>query len=264
MPSLWKRPYARRNRTWDHPIRSNADLGAMFFSFDAIANEEMTPASTYVEGATYPFAAAAHHRAFGPSPPLTPSSVSLRGQSKSTATARYRSEQPDLRRVPSLLQQRSEPLPDSSNSDVRYTTSSAERAAAATVTRKVESKQTIAEHSANRCIPPALEIGFGTVTESPDLRLSSTRVSTETSSLPPGVIDRPSRRSVRRRLASSMASLNPSSAYRLTGQRSATQVQAKEQQIIIEQKLSRANQSRPPYDFMDLIGKGTFGRVYLG
>ncbi len=61
-----------------------------------------------------------------------------------------------------------------------------------------------------------------------------------------------------------MASLNPNSAYRLTGQRSVTQEQAKEQQKIIEQKLSRAGQSSPPYDFVDLIGKGSFGRVYLG
>ena len=61
-----------------------------------------------------------------------------------------------------------------------------------------------------------------------------------------------------------MATLDPSSAYRLTGQRSVTQEQAKEQQKIIEQKLSRANQPSPPYDFVDLIGKGSFGRVYLG
>ena len=61
-----------------------------------------------------------------------------------------------------------------------------------------------------------------------------------------------------------MASLNPNSAYRLTGQRSVTQEQAKEQQMIIEQKLRRAGQESPPYDFVDLIGKGSFGRVYLG
>ena len=63
---------------------------------------------------------------------------------------------------------------------------------------------------------------------------------------------------------SNMASLNPNSAYRLTGQRSVTQEQAKEQQKIIEQKLRRAGQESPPYDFVDLIGKGSFGRVYLG
>lgn len=37
---------------------------------------------------------------------------------------------------------------------------------------------------------------------------------------------------------------------------------AKQQQKVIHERLRRKGAPVPPYDFIELIGKGTYGRVY--
>ena len=42
-----------------------------------------------------------------------------------------------------------------------------------------------------------------------------------------------------------------------------TRAEAKEQEAVIHERLKRANQSIPPYEFQNYIGKGSYGRVYV-
>lgn len=252
MPSLWKRP-STRARTWDSSIQPDADLRSMFFSLDAIADVPVTPANTPVEGTIHQ--SAAEQNAFGP--PLTSIPASQRAKSLSTATARYRWEQSSLR-LSSFQQQPFEPFLNDSESNPSPRPTTPAPASPSIVARRAERKRAIPEHRADCIVPPTLSVGL--VTDRPELQVSPTSNSVEST---PRSTEQPTGQPLQES-AQVMASLNPSSAYRLTGQRSITQEQAKQQQQIIEQKLSRANQPSPPYDFVDLIGKGTFGRVYLG
>ena len=42
-----------------------------------------------------------------------------------------------------------------------------------------------------------------------------------------------------------------------------TRQQAKEQEAVIYERLRRANQAIPPFEFLNFIGKGSYGRVYV-
>ena len=42
-----------------------------------------------------------------------------------------------------------------------------------------------------------------------------------------------------------------------------TRIEAKEQEAVIHERLKRANQPIPPYEFQNYIGKGSYGRVYV-
>ena len=59
----------------------------------------------------------------------------------------------------------------------------------------------------------------------------------------------------------------PSSLNRLSVQLSRGQIktrqEAKEQEAVIHERLKRANQPIPPYEFQNYIGKGSYGRVYV-
>ena len=63
---------------------------------------------------------------------------------------------------------------------------------------------------------------------------------------------------------SRMASLRPESALALTAHRREAIKLAKTQQSVVAEKCKRSNQEAPGYTFDELIGKGSFGRVYKG
>ncbi|RMZ79375.1 hypothetical protein DV738_g3348, partial [Chaetothyriales sp. CBS 135597] len=58
--------------------------------------------------------------------------------------------------------------------------------------------------------------------------------------------------------------LHPNSAAAMTQHRSEAVRLAKSQERAVAEKCRRSNQTIPPYTFDELIGKGTFGRVYKG
>ena len=256
MPSRFKKQ-SKRARTWDSavgPLDSDADLRAMFFSPDAIADVvPLTPVNTPIEQL------ADHHQlqyAFGAPWASVAAAGKHRGKSLSTPTARHRLEDSTLR-----FQQRPfEPIFDDEEIEFPTCPSTAPKAAAAGFTERIDdgNRATIQRRAGSVVLRP-LHPGLAR-TDTPKRANPTTSIPTDSAAKPRKQII------VRSSLGrfSIMASLNPSSAYRLTGQRSVTQEQAKEQQMIIEQKLSRAGQPNPPYDFVDLIGKGSFGRVYLG
>lgn len=59
-----------------------------------------------------------------------------------------------------------------------------------------------------------------------------------------------------------MASLEPP-APRFGGTHSVTRKAAQEQQKTIHEKLKKAGTPIPRYEIVDLIGKGSYGKVYL-
>ncbi|RMZ83469.1 hypothetical protein DV737_g1616, partial [Chaetothyriales sp. CBS 132003] len=61
-----------------------------------------------------------------------------------------------------------------------------------------------------------------------------------------------------------MNSLHPNSAAAMTQHRREAVRLAKSQERAVADKCKRSNQPIPPYKFDELIGKGTFGRVYKG
>ena len=63
---------------------------------------------------------------------------------------------------------------------------------------------------------------------------------------------------------SKMASLRPESALALTAHRRQAIKLAKSQESVVAEKCKRSNQEAPGYTFDELIGKGSFGRVYKG
>jgi len=50
--------------------------------------------------------------------------------------------------------------------------------------------------------------------------------------------------------------------YSALGLRSEQVRDAKDMQQIVLERAGRANTPAPPYDFLELIGKGAYGRVY--
>jgi hypothetical protein len=40
--------------------------------------------------------------------------------------------------------------------------------------------------------------------------------------------------------------------------------QAKEMELLVSERAKRAGEEPPPYDFLELIGKGAYGRVFKG
>jgi hypothetical protein len=52
--------------------------------------------------------------------------------------------------------------------------------------------------------------------------------------------------------------LNP----RLAGTRLRQAQDAKKMQTVVEERLNKKGLSVPPYEFLELIGKGAYGRVY--
>lgn len=65
-------------------------------------------------------------------------------------------------------------------------------------------------------------------------------------------------------VASKMDSLHPSSAAALTAHRREAIRLAKSQERAVAERCKRSNQEPPGYAFDELIGKGSFGRVYKG
>ena len=61
------------------------------------------------------------------------------------------------------------------------------------------------------------------------------------------------------------SSLNRLSIYsqQLSKSQIKTRQEAKEQQAVIHERLKRANEPIPPYEFQNYIGKGSYGRVYV-
>jgi outer membrane protein TolC len=61
-----------------------------------------------------------------------------------------------------------------------------------------------------------------------------------------------------------MNSLHPDSAAAMTAHRREAVRLAEEQQKAVAERCKRSNQQLPDYSFEELIGKGSFGRVYKG
>lgn len=61
-----------------------------------------------------------------------------------------------------------------------------------------------------------------------------------------------------------MDSLRPESAAALTAHRREAMRLAKQQERAVIEKCKRSNEDPPGYSFDELIGKGSFGRVYKG
>ena len=61
-----------------------------------------------------------------------------------------------------------------------------------------------------------------------------------------------------------MASLRPESAAALTAHRREAMRLAKQQEKAVAERCQRSNEELPGYTFDELIGKGSFGRVYKG
>ena len=61
-----------------------------------------------------------------------------------------------------------------------------------------------------------------------------------------------------------MNSLHPDSAAAMTAHRREAVRLAAEQQQAVAEKCKRSKQPEPGYSFDELIGKGSFGRVYKG
>lgn len=61
-----------------------------------------------------------------------------------------------------------------------------------------------------------------------------------------------------------MDGLHPDSAAAMTAHRREAVRLAKDQQRAVSEKCTRSKQSEPDYEFDELIGKGSFGRVYKG
>ena len=61
-----------------------------------------------------------------------------------------------------------------------------------------------------------------------------------------------------------MDSLRPESAAALTAHRREAMRLAKQQERAVIEKCKRTNEDPPAYTFDELIGKGSFGRVYKG
>ena len=251
MPSFWRWSSAR-TRTWDSPVHPDVELRSRFFDPNAIADVPFNPVNTPVEAT--PHQTAAGQQASGGS---LFASASVPTRAKSLPIARYRWEQSPLRA--SFFQQRPfEPILDDFETTFSDSPTTPASVPAEVIEQRAERLRATAEHRIGSILTPASAIELESLYTEPPLSPNSTLVDAS-----PIASEQSATRSAPA-CSPIMASLNPSSAYRLTGQRSVTQEQAKEQQKIIEQKLSRANQPSPPYDFVDLIGKGSFGRVYLG
>jgi hypothetical protein len=61
-----------------------------------------------------------------------------------------------------------------------------------------------------------------------------------------------------------MASLRPESAAALTAHKREAIRLAKQQEVAVRERCKRSNEDPPGYTFDELIGKGSFGRVYKG
>jgi hypothetical protein len=68
----------------------------------------------------------------------------------------------------------------------------------------------------------------------------------------------------RKKLDSKMDSLRPESAAAMTAHRREAIRLAKSQEQAVTERCKRSNQDPPGYSFDELIGKGSFGRVYKG
>lgn len=60
----------------------------------------------------------------------------------------------------------------------------------------------------------------------------------------------------------SRAYLGPDNGDIMTRQRADAVRDAREQQAVITEKLRRQNHEFPRYEFLELIGKGAYGRVF--
>lgn len=61
-----------------------------------------------------------------------------------------------------------------------------------------------------------------------------------------------------------MNGLHPESAAAMTAHRREAVRLAQQQQLAVSEKCKRSKQPEPDYSFDELIGKGSFGRVYKG
>ena len=239
----------RRARTIEVPKHADADLGAQFFDPNALADLWPTSATSHPDTARRKRKIAKQISV----PPLESTSVSTRVKSPSPPiSALSQSPQASLHPQQALELAIDDSQLPASNLPVT-----------SVLTTAISSDWTAEDSkAASGCpTPPALVPASAVDRESetptfPIISLGDYSFASAAGGQPTAETQPAS--------TPKMATLNPSSAYRLTGQRSVTQEQAKEQQNIIEQKLSRANEPSPPYDFVDLIGKGSFGRVYLG
>ena len=239
-----------RVRIMDLSESADADLGAQFFDPNALADVSPTPVISPAR-TTQPQPTAAQQV---PDFPFKSASVSTRAESLSPPLSRLR--QPP--QAPSFRQQLFEPLIDDSGTSPPNLPAALVLTTARTCDWTVADSKTPSECPTPPVLEPASAVGLKSKNPDPFVISPGDRF------LAPAAVGGQPTADNQQALTPGMATLNPSSAYRLTGQRSVTQEQAKEQQKIIEQKLSRANQPSPPYDFVDLIGKGSFGRVYLG
>lgn len=74
----------------------------------------------------------------------------------------------------------------------------------------------------------------------------------------------PQKEQHRKRAGFMMNSLHPDSAAALTAHRREAIRLAEDQQRVVSEKCKRSKQAEPDYAFEELIGKGSFGRVYKG